>query len=86
MSLSHRPLALALSLALAIGATAGAAETKWDVGATHAKGKVVRFSTDEEALAIANGSEYGLGSGLWTQNLSRAHKMAEAIWAAARAD
>ena len=47
MSLSPRPLALALSLALATGATAGAAETKWDVGATHAKGKVVRFSTDE---------------------------------------
>lgn len=47
MSLSPRPLALALSLALATGATAGAAEAKWDVGATHAKGKVVRFSTDE---------------------------------------
>jgi acyl-CoA reductase-like NAD-dependent aldehyde dehydrogenase len=42
---------------------------------------VVRFSTDEEALAIANSSEYGLGSGLWTQNLSRAHKMADAIHA-----
>ncbi|MBW8312875.1 MAG: amidohydrolase family protein [Rhizobium sp.] len=47
MSLSPRPLALALGLALATGATAGAAETKWDVGAAHAKGKVVRFSTDE---------------------------------------
>jgi acyl-CoA reductase-like NAD-dependent aldehyde dehydrogenase len=42
---------------------------------------VVRFSTDEEALAIANSTEYGLGSGLWTQNLSRAHKMADAIHA-----
>ncbi|WP_374474169.1 amidohydrolase family protein [Arenimonas sp.] len=47
MPLSPRPLALALALALAAGATAGAAETKWDVGAAHAKGKVVRFSTDE---------------------------------------
>jgi acyl-CoA reductase-like NAD-dependent aldehyde dehydrogenase len=42
---------------------------------------VVRFSTDGEALAIANSTEYGLGSGLWTQNLSRAHKMADAIHA-----
>jgi acyl-CoA reductase-like NAD-dependent aldehyde dehydrogenase len=40
---------------------------------------VLRFKTDEEALAIANGTEYGLGSGLWTQNLSRAHKLADAI-------
>ena len=40
---------------------------------------VLRFSTEEEALAIANGTEYGLGSGLWTRTCSRAHKMAEAI-------
>jgi acyl-CoA reductase-like NAD-dependent aldehyde dehydrogenase len=42
---------------------------------------VLRFDTDEEALAIANGTQYGLGSGLWTQNLARAHKMADAIHA-----
>nr|ACN43571.2 PnpD [Pseudomonas putida]UBO76690.1 4-hydroxymuconic semial-dehydrogenase [uncultured Escherichia sp.] len=42
---------------------------------------VLRFETDEEALAIANSTEYGLGSGLWTQNLTRAHKMADAIHA-----
>ncbi len=40
---------------------------------------VTTFRTDEEALAIANSTEYGLGSGLWTQNLSRAHKVAQAI-------
>lgn len=34
------------------------------------------FSTDDEALAIANGTEYGLGGGLWTTNLQRAHKLA----------
>ncbi|AON53740.1 aldehyde dehydrogenase family protein [Herbaspirillum seropedicae] len=34
------------------------------------------FETDEEALAIANGTEYGLGGGLWTKDLNRAHKMA----------
>jgi betaine-aldehyde dehydrogenase len=37
---------------------------------------VTTFETDEEALAIANGTEYGLGGGLWTNNLTQAHKMA----------
>jgi betaine-aldehyde dehydrogenase len=37
---------------------------------------VTRFKTDEEALQIANGTEYGLGGGLWTNNLSRAHLFA----------
>ncbi len=34
------------------------------------------FRTDEEALQIANSVDYGLGGGLWTNNLSRAHKVA----------
>jgi aldehyde dehydrogenase (NAD+) len=42
---------------------------------------VTTFKTDEEALAIANGTAYGLGSGLWTQNITRAHKFAKAIHA-----
>jgi acyl-CoA reductase-like NAD-dependent aldehyde dehydrogenase len=37
---------------------------------------VLTFKTDEEALAIANSTEYGLGAGLWTSNLQRAHKFA----------
>lgn len=37
------------------------------------------FRDDEEALAIANGTEYGLGGGLWTTNLARAHRMADAM-------
>ncbi len=40
---------------------------------------VSTFKTDEEALQIANGVEYGLGGGLWTTNLARAHKFAGAI-------
>ncbi|MEQ1758900.1 MAG: aldehyde dehydrogenase family protein [Vicinamibacterales bacterium] len=40
---------------------------------------VSTFKTDEEALQIANSVEYGLGGGLWTTNLSRAHKFAAAI-------
>jgi betaine-aldehyde dehydrogenase len=37
---------------------------------------VTTFETDEEALAIANGTEYGLGGGLWTRDLTRAHRVA----------
>jgi betaine-aldehyde dehydrogenase len=37
---------------------------------------VTTFETDEEALAIANGTEYGLGGGLWTNDLTRAHQIA----------
>jgi aldehyde dehydrogenase (NAD+) len=37
---------------------------------------VSTFCTDEEALAIANGTEYGLGAGLWTRDLQRAHLVA----------
>lgn len=37
---------------------------------------VLTFKDDAEALEIANGTDYGLGSGLWTTNLQRAHKLA----------
>ena len=40
---------------------------------------VTRFSDEQEAIALANDTPYGLGSGLWTTNLSRAHRMADAI-------
>ncbi len=40
---------------------------------------VSRFKTDEEALQIANSVEYGLGGGLWTTNLAKAHRFAAAI-------
>lgn len=39
------------------------------------------FSSDDEAIALANNTQYGLGSGLWTNQLSRAHAVAEAIHA-----
>lgn len=42
---------------------------------------VLRFGSDEDALSIANATDYGLGSGLWTRDLARAHKMAGAIQA-----
>jgi aldehyde dehydrogenase (NAD+) len=37
---------------------------------------VTTFKTDEEAMAIANGTQYGLGGGLWTKDLTRAHRFA----------
>jgi len=40
---------------------------------------ITRFTTDVEALAFANDSEYGLASGIWTSNLTRAHAMAAGI-------
>lgn len=40
---------------------------------------VLTFDTEEEALRLANESEYGLASGIFTQNLSRAHRMSAKI-------
>ena len=37
------------------------------------------FDTEEEAIALANSSEFGLGSGVFTQNLARAHRVSARI-------
>lgn len=42
---------------------------------------VLTFRTDEEALEIANSTDYGLGSGLWTSQLQRAHRFARDLYA-----
>jgi gamma-glutamyl-gamma-aminobutyraldehyde dehydrogenase len=40
---------------------------------------VTPFDTEEDALRMANGTEYGLAAAVWTSNLSRAHRMVRAI-------
>ncbi len=40
---------------------------------------VTTFKTDEEALEIANDTLYGLGSGVWTRNGTRAYRFGRAI-------
>lgn len=37
---------------------------------------IMPFDKDEEALLYANSTQYGLASTVWTENLSRAHRMA----------
>ena len=40
---------------------------------------LIPFETEAEVLKMANDSDYGLSATLWTENLSRAHRMANAI-------
>jgi aldehyde dehydrogenase (NAD+) len=40
---------------------------------------VTKFKDESEAIALANDSPYGLGSGLWTSDLARAHRVADAL-------
>jgi aminomuconate-semialdehyde/2-hydroxymuconate-6-semialdehyde dehydrogenase len=42
---------------------------------------ITPFDTEVEALMMANSTKYGLASVLWTQNLTRAHKMANNLHA-----
>jgi aldehyde dehydrogenase len=42
---------------------------------------VTKFKDDEEALAIANDSLYGLGAGIWTRDGTRAYRVGRALQA-----
>ncbi|MCS7076685.1 MAG: aldehyde dehydrogenase [Bacteroidia bacterium] len=37
------------------------------------------FDTEEEAIIFANSTQYGLAGSIWTQNLARAHRVAQAV-------
>jgi aminomuconate-semialdehyde/2-hydroxymuconate-6-semialdehyde dehydrogenase len=40
---------------------------------------ITPFESEDEVIGYANDVEYGLSSSIWTQNLSRAHRVAEQI-------
>jgi len=40
---------------------------------------IIPFDTEDEALAIANETRYGLSAAVWTSNLARAHRMSAAL-------
>ncbi len=40
---------------------------------------IAPFKTEEEAIALANDTEYGLSSSVWTGNTARAHRVAQAL-------
>ena len=40
---------------------------------------IMPFVDEQEALALANGTEYGLASSVWTNDLKRAHRIAKNI-------
>jgi phenylacetaldehyde dehydrogenase len=40
---------------------------------------VIGFEDEDEAVAIGNDTAYGLAAGVWTKDLSRAHRMASAL-------
>ena len=40
---------------------------------------IMPFDTEDEVTQLANDTEYGLAAGIWTSNLSRAHRLADRL-------
>lgn len=46
-------------------------------------GTIIPFDTEDEAIALANDTDYGLGATVWTNDVSRAHRVAQSVKAGA---
>jgi acyl-CoA reductase-like NAD-dependent aldehyde dehydrogenase len=46
-------------------------------------GSVIPFDTTEQAVALANGTKYGLAASIWTRDVSHAHRLAAQVRAGA---
>jgi len=40
---------------------------------------ITRFETDDQAIALANTGEFGLGVSIWSRDIARAHRLSHAI-------
>ena len=40
---------------------------------------LIPFDTEQEAIELANSTPFGLGSGVFTQNLARAHRVSSRL-------
>jgi acyl-CoA reductase-like NAD-dependent aldehyde dehydrogenase len=40
---------------------------------------VIPFDTEDEAIAIANGTPFGLATSIWTRDVARAHRVAHSL-------
>ncbi|PPF89539.1 carnitine dehydratase [Subtercola sp. Z020] len=40
---------------------------------------IIRFETEDDAVSIANNTDFALASGIWTNDLSRAHRIARRL-------
>jgi aldehyde dehydrogenase (NAD+) len=44
-------------------------------------GAIIRFTTEDDAIRIANDTDFGLGGALWTESIRRAHRLIPRIQA-----